>query len=80
MIKFNFNFNLDDFFVTNSKCFCIFGSHMNVSFCDNNTFVDNNFAARTYELASVRAFNVSAFAYGRTDSESSCICERNLNL
>ena len=61
--------NLNDLLIGNADLLCIFGSHVDVSLCDDDAFCDLNFAARTDELAACRACNVTGFTDGSIDTD-----------
>lgn len=72
--------NAYNILIVNALLFCICGCHVDVTLCNDHAAIDHNFTCRTNELAGGGAFNVAAFANGSSNSERSCIGERNLDL
>ena len=78
--SFRIDFYGNDIFVFYSGSFGIFGSHVDMALCNNNTAVEVNFATRSDQLTSGRSRKIATFTDRGGDSERTRIGEGYLNL
>ena len=69
-----------DLLIGNTCLSSLFGCEMDVTLSNDNALSDLNLTARSYDFAGCAALNVAALTNGSCNTESSCICIRNLNL
>ena len=70
----------NDVLVLDTCSLSVFGSHVDMTLCNDNTVFEVELTAGTYELASGSSRNVAALSDGSGNAERSCICEGNLYL
>ena len=64
-----------------AQSFCFFGTHVNVSLCDDHTAVDGQLTCRTNQLDAGGICNVAALTYGNTGkAECASVREGQLYL
>ena len=68
-----FSLNGNDLLVYEIILFSILGSHMNVSYSDDNAVLKLYFTFRTYDLTAAAAFKVTAFTDGSLYADASGI-------
>ena len=70
-----------DLSVFNAEYLCIFGSHVDMTLCDDNALGKLNFAARANELNAGSVCGVAGFAYGNSlEAESTSVGVRYFDL
>ena len=70
----------NDFLISYAKSICILGGKVNVSFCDDNTGIKFNLAARANELAGCGIFQIARFTNRSNDADATSVGSGKLNL
>ena len=78
--SFGIDLNRNDLLVLNAEFLCSLRSKMYVALCSDNSLCKVNLSAGSDKLTSRSSLDISALAYRSRNSESTCVCKRNLNL